>query len=701
MKNGYKPKVRAIAFISAVVFMAGLFLVDLFRIQVVNADEYASKKLTLSSAVSTVDPLRGEILDSDGRALVYNVRSNSVYIDASYFPRASKQEERNEILLELVRLFEQHGVEYSCKLPIELVNGMPVFTEGGAADKSALIASDFLNLNVYATAQNCFDALVEYYSLENMTPEEAIKVGGILFRMKRADFSTADPFTVAQKVPDEVVLIIKEQNRFYRGIEVRVDTAREYYDGTIAPHILGYYDFIDADEYKSVTAEYKEKVNDESLTDEQKEALRLRSYNMTDKIGKFGIESAMESELRGSRGKVTTVTNSDGTKTRSVTTAPINGNNVILTIDSDFQKKVQNTLNSKIEGTKELKSVATAGSIVVLDVHDFSVLACATYPSYNLSTYKENTVALNTDPSAPLWNRALRSTYAPGSTAKPAVAAAGLEEGIITADTRIKCNVLYTYFADRTFQCFNNGRHGGRSLNVQEALKYSCNTYFFEVGRQLGINRLGEYFKKFGLGSKTGVELTEATGVVAGIAEREAAGGVWYPGDTVQAAIGQSDNLFTPIQLAAYTATLANGGTRYKAHFVKSIKSYDYSQTVYEAQPEVVEKLDFKPSTFTTIRGGMIAMANTFAAFRELPYQVASKTGTAQIKKKINGVMVEYTNGFMISYAPADNPQIAVAVAIENVTSAGIASYVRDIYEAYFNRNSTVTPLNGENIPLR
>ena len=194
-----------------------------------------------------------------------------------------------------------------------------------------------------------------------------------------------------------------------------------------------------------------------------------------------------------------------------------------------------------------------------------------------------------------------------------------------------------------------------------------------------------------GLGSKTGVELTEATGIVAGPEERQAQGLVWYPGDTVQAAIGQADNLFTPIQLAAYVSTLANGGTKYKAHFVKSIKSADYSETLYEAQPEVLTEYEFSRSSLQTVRDGMVMMGSSQAAFQGLPYQVAAKTGTAEAKRKVNGVTVEFTNGFMISYAPADNPQIAVVIAIENVTSGGLGNYVRDVYEAYFNSGSGVT----------
>ncbi len=691
MKNNYSFKIRSLAFIVVIIFVVSVFIADLFRIQVINRDEYSAKNLYLSSANTKITAQRGEILDANGKALAYNTSSNTVYFDASYFPKLSKIEARNEIILSLIKLFEEYETEYNFTLPIELKGNHLVFTENSENAKKKLFAKDYLNLNMYATPQNCFDALCEYYSLEEMSVSDAVKVAGVHFAMVQADFSKINPFTFAENVSDELILILKEQSRFYVGVEVRIDTNREYYDGTIAPHILGFYDYINADEYSIVTENYKESLSNPNLTDEEKQLLSLRSYAITDKIGKFGIESAFEEQLRGTNGILTTVTNADGTKTTSVTTAPVNGNNVVLTIDGDFQKDVQNILASKIESTKELEKIDTAGSIIVMDVNDFSILACATYPSYDLSTYKEDYYELAADKSTPLWNRALRSTYAPGSTMKPIVSVAGLEEGLVTADTQIKCTGIYTYYPDLPLRCANVSGHAGSNMTVETAIMRSCNIYFYELGRQLGIDKMGDYFKMFGLGSATGVELTEATGVVPSVEHRTALGGVWYPGDTIQAAIGQSDHLYTPLQLCSYVATLANGGTRYKAHFVDSIKSADYSETIFESEPIVLNQLDLDPSTLATVKTGMISMANTLSAFRNLDYQVASKTGTAQAKRKVNGSIVEYTNGFMISYAPAENPQIAVVIAVENVMSTGLGNYVREVYDAYFSRNSDIT----------
>ena len=696
MRNSYNLRFRTTAVVVLVLFVTSIFIADLFRIQIIQPDEYSSS-VSLSKSSTTVAAVRGEILDSKGTTLAYNVASYSVYFDGSYFPKSAEKESRNKLVLRLIKLFERNHLEYNTMLPIELVGGRLVYKENSRAMKEKLFEKGYLNLNMYATPQNCFDALVDYYDLEKQSTENAIKLAGVYFAMVNADFSRSNPFTFAENVSDRVVYILKEQSRYYTGVEVRVDTSREYYDGKIAPHIIGYYDAIDAAEYERQSAKYEEQMADESLTDEEKEVIRLKSYGMTDKIGKFGIENAMEEYLRGTRGVSTTAITADGKKTTSVTREPENGNNVILTFDADYQKKVQKILNTRVERTKGNYSTTAAGSVVVLDVNDFSVLACATYPTFDLSTYKENVVELNTDPASPLWNRALRSTYAPGSTVKPAVAIGGLEEGVVTPDTPITCTVLYKYFPDQTFQCFNNYGHGGSAQYVDTAIMNSCNVYFYEVGRRLGIDRLSNYFRKFGLGEKTGVELTEATGVVAGPEEREAAGGTWYPGDVVQAAIGQSDNLFTPIQLATYVATLANGGTKYKAHFVKAIKSSDYTETIYEAEPTVIRELDLSNESKATVKKGMIALSQKFTPFTELSYPIACKTGTAQIKKKVSGVTVEYTNGFMIAYAPANNPQIAVAIAIENAKSSGLAEYVAEICDAYFENESEIAAAQTSN----
>lgn len=691
-------KIRTAAGFFAVVFFFALFFADLFRIQVVHAEDYSTQKVALRSSETTVKAARGEILDCNGVPLVTNEQVNSVVLDASYFPSTKEQTRRNEILYTLIRLTEAVGVEWNDNLPLVFDgNGNIQYKENADSDITFLKSRDVLHLNSYATAQNCFDSLVEKFSLQEYSAQDARKIASVCYSLKKISFSAANPFTFADDVPNELAAKLKENSAELAGVDIRVTTRRKYADGTVAPHILGVVGKLNAEEYTTKKSAYDEASANEALSAAEKQTLSLRAYAMDDTIGKFGIESAMEDYLRGTNGVMTTTTDAEGNKDSEITTAPVDGNAVILTIDSAFQKQVQDALAAFIQNYRDKESIPAVGSAVVLDVKSGAVLACATYPSYNLSTYYDDYSTLAADKSSPLWNRALLSTYEPGSTMKPAIALAGLEEGIITESTHFRCTHVYTQFPDTPFKCL--GYHG--SIDVKEALNQSCNIYFYETGRLLGINKMNEYCTRFGLGQKTGVEIPESSGVLASISYREAHGGIWYPGDTVQAAIGQSDNLFTPIQLANYAATIANGGTRYQAHFVKSVKSADYKETLLENNGTVLNETGISANNIRIVKEGMLRLGSRLSAFKDLPVQVAAKTGTAESKAKVNGSIVEGLNGFMISFAPYDDPEIAVAIAIENLNSgSATAVLMADIYKAYFNTTENYTAQQGYNTVL-
>lgn len=691
-------KFRTTAFFVAVSVLFSVFFVDLFRIQVVNAAEYSTQKVALRAVETTVEAARGEILDCNGVPLVVNEQISSIVLDASYFPSTAEQEKRNEILCALIHLTEEMGVEWNDDLPLVFdVNGNIQYKENAESNITFLKSRDVLHLNAYATAQNCFDGLVEKFSLQNYSKEDARKIASVCYALKRISFSASNPYTFADDVPGTLAAKIKENSALYMGVDVRVTSKRKYTDGTIAPHILGVVGKLNAEEYNSKKETFDAENANPDLSAQEKQTLALRAYSMDDTIGKFGIESAMESYLRGTNGIMTTTTDSEGNKTSELTTVPKDGDAVILTIDSVFQKQVQEALGQFIQNYRDKESIPAVGSAVVIDVKTGAVLACATYPSYDLSTYYQDYSTLAADKSSPLWNRALMSTYEPGSTLKPAIAVAGLEEGIVTEGTHIRCNHIYTQFPDTPFKCL--GYHG--NIDVKEALNQSCNIYFYETGRLLGINKMNDYCTRFGLGQKTGVEIPESTGVLASISYREAHGGIWYPGDTVQAAIGQSDNLFTPIQLANYAATIANGGTHYQAHFVKSIKSGDYSETVLENTGTVVNEVGVSENNLRIVKEGMLRLGSRLSAFKDLPVQVAAKTGTAESKAKVGGDIVEGLNGFMISFAPYDNPEIAVAIAIENLNSgSATAVLMADIYRAYFTATGDFAAEDGYNTIL-
>lgn len=697
-RNNKSLKIRSTAFFVAAAVFFSAFFIDLFRIQVVNAAEYSTQKVTLRSVDTTVEAARGEILDCNGVPLVVNEQVSSIVLDASYFPSTSQQEQRNAILCALIHLTEEAGVAWNDDLPLVFdVNGNIQYKENAESDIAFLKSRDVLHLNAYATAQNCFDGLIEKFDLQNYSKEDALKIASVCYSLKRIAFSAANPYTFADEVPGTLAAKIKENSALYAGVDVHVTSKRKYTDGTIAPHILGVVGKLNAEEYNAKKEAFDTESANPDLSAQDKQTLSLRAYSMDDTIGKFGIESAMESYLRGTNGIMTTTTDSDGNKTSELTTAPKDGDAVILTIDSVFQKQVQDALGRFIQNYRDKESIPAVGSAVVIDVKSGAVLACATYPSYNLTTYYEDYSALAADKSSPLWNRALMSTYEPGSTLKPAIAVAGLEEGIITEGTHIRCTHVYTQFPDTPFKCL--GYHG--SIDVKEALNQSCNIYFYETGRLLGINKMNDYCTRFGLGQKTGVEIPESTGVLASISYREAHGGIWYPGDTVQAAIGQSDNLFTPIQLANYAATIANGGTHYQAHFVKSIKSGDYSETVLENTGTVVNAVGASADSIRIVKEGMLRLGSRLSAFKDLPVQVAAKTGTAESKAKVDGDIVEGLNGFMISFAPYDDPEIAVAIAIENLNSgSATAVLMADIYKAYFTATGDFAAEDGYNTIL-
>lgn len=691
-------KFRTVAFTVAVLFVFSLFIADLFRIQIANADEATVERVALKQTDTTIKAARGEILDCNGKPLVTNKQVNSVIFNGSYFPRTDEQEQRNEIIVSLIHLLESYGTEWNNDIPLYFdQNGNVQFMADRDADIKYLKSKNVLYLNEYATAQNCFDELKTKFKLEQYSDADALKIASVCYSLKKNAFATSNPYTFADNVSVELASKIKENSGFYAGVEIQVTTEREYLNGTLAPHIIGTIGPLNAEEYNKRTEEYNTAVKNENLTTEEKKNLKLRAYAMDDTIGKFGLESAMEQYLRGTNGVESTITDSSGSKTTEITTEPVQGDTVILTIDSDLQLAVQEALANFIAQYKDKASLPAVGSAVVMDVNSGAVLACATYPSYDLTTYYDNYSALSADKSSPLWNRALQSTYEPGSTFKAAIALAGLEEGVITKDTRVTCNRIYTYFQDTQFKCL----HAHGAITVAEALNQSCNIFFYETGRQLGIEKMNDYCTRLGLGQKTGVEINESKGVLASIEYREAHGGTWYPGDTVQAAIGQSDNLFTPIQLCNYVATIANGGTRYKAHFVKSVKTADYSQTIIDSTPVVLNETGISQNSINVVKDGMMRLGGRLSAFKSLPVSVAAKTGTAESKAKVGGKIESGLNGFMISFAPADNPQIAVSVAIENLNSgSATAMLVADIYKAYFGTASEIDAIDSQNTVL-
>lgn len=667
-----KNRITALLCIVGLIFV--VFICTLIKIQIIDADQYSSTG-SVSSKTSVIKSTRGEILDRNGNPLVTNRQGNSVIFESTNFP--TKNAERNALIYSLIRLFEVNKEEWCDNLPILMgPKGSFIFEEDREYDISVMKGRDLLNLNDYATAQNCMDALIDMFDLQDYSPSDARKIASVRYEMKRLSFSASYPYTFAEDVSTKLVAKIKENSTYYRGVTVEIVSYREYADGTIAPHILGIVGAINAEEYAT---------------------LKDKGYGMNDVIGKSGLESAMENYLKGVDGTRLVSTNADGSKTSVVMDPPIQGNTIITTIDAHLQKVVQDSLERTLLSIPT--PIPSAGAAIVLKVNTGEVLACATYPSYDNSTYTEDyeDLAKNTDGN-PLYNRALLSTYEPGSTIKMSVALAALEEGIIDEESVIFCNGTYKYL-EQNFKC--EQAHTTAFQTVTTALCESCNSFFYDCGKNLGYAKINEYRTTLGLAQKTGIELSEAIGSMDSPEYRASLNQPWYAGYNIQTAIGQG-NLFTPIQIANYCAIIANGGTRYNLHFIKSIKSYDYSETILENVPTILGKAGFRPENLEIVKKGMHRFCKIgYGAkyFRELPIEVAGKTGTSQAwwtgsdkrSMKIN-------NAFFVSFAPYDDPEIALCLVGEGVSSStSILPIAVDIYNYYFSEGGSVEAAPSEN----
>ena len=676
MKNkaGQKRGAIVIAIVAAILTV---FLINLFRIQIFEAGSL--KNSAVSSVKVKIDPTRGEIFDCNGNPLVTNKQVNTIVFHYQTFPPGKDAEGRNAVIERLISLFSRYKLEWKDNLPIEVTaSGKLVFSEGKDAEIEYLKSKAFLDLNYYADVEDCFNALVKRYSLEKYSVRLARNIASVYYSMRKDGFNTGTPYVFASDVSNEVVAVIKENSNKYVGVDVQVKSEREYLDGTIAPHVLGFVGAISPEEYE-------EKKNE--------------GYSLNDVIGKSGIEYTMEKYLRGEPGEKTIYVDEDGNTSEVITKQPVAGDNIILTLETKIQKTAYDALSSLIKEMNKTNKDAKAGAVVVMNTKTGDVLACVNYPSFDLSTYNENVSALTADPDKPLWNRALRSIYTPGSTIKPAVAMAGLEEGVINSKSLVYCSGTYKHYADYQPKC--TGVH--RNQDVVHAIYHSCNIFFYETSRLLGIDKLNDYYTMFGLGQKTGIELTENEGTVDSPQLRTSKGELWTPGLTVQAGIGHGDNQFTPIQLCSYASTIANKGVRYKAHVIKSIMKSDYSKTVSKREVQVLSKADFKAKNWELVYKGMLLVGTeSYADFSKVPETVAAKTGTTSIFKKVNGKEVEINNGLIITFAPYDDPEIAVAVIVEGAKSGGSTAPVASaVMQQYFTASSFEEVLQSEGVLLQ
>ena len=663
----------------------------LVKTQLIDGEKYKTLANSLSESTVIVKASRGEILGCNGEPLVTNRQGNSLVFKYSEFPSADKQQERNTIIFALICLFEEYDIPWIDRLPVVYEDGALVIDEDKSLEFEYMVGENMLELEKgeNSTAEECLNALIERYGLSSYSKENARKIASVCFGMKYLSFSTANAYTFAEDVPTEIVSMIKEKSASYPGVDTESVSYREYSDTMSFSHLLGVVGSISSEEYSKEAAILEELLNDDSLTATEITEIKNNAYALDDEYGKSGIERAMEHYLRGKNGIKSVVAESDGSITEEYIIMPEQGNTVVTTIDPGLQKVCLQALEDMLADNKNSYHFESAGAIVVLDCNTGAVLASVSLPTYDITTYFTDYDDLVSDKTSPLWDRSLQSAYAPGSTMKPAIALAALEEGIIDITSCRTCNGSLQ-ISDQSFGCLAN--HG--TINVTTGLQKSCNIFFFEMGRELGIDKMNKYCSLLGLGQKTGIELPEAEGMLASIANKEANGQVWNPGDTVQAAIGQSDNLFTPIQLANYAATIANGGTRYQPYVIKSVLSADMSEIIYETEPTILNTLNVSQENLDIVKQGMrqVMLEGSSIYFDDCIVEVAGKTGTSQVMRTTeSGVTMKCNNGFFISFAPYDDPQIAVAVVAENaLTGSRTSQAAADVYNYYFGQRTNV-----------
>ena len=661
--------------VAAACILMLLYGLRLIFLQLVNGDDFKSQATNTTDYKFTVTAARGDIVDSRGERIATSVTSYNVVLNKLLMG----DEDLDGMLQKIVELLRANGESWNDTLLISQPDAAGNYTftaeAGSTRDQKALAAmKDNLGLQQYATANDVMEKLVEDYDLASFPLSWQRTLGGIHYEMQLQAFSNVNNFIMAENVSEATVATIKEHSLSLPGVEIVETSTRSYEQSTVLPHVLGRVGRITAEKWK--------------VTDENGQTtypLREKGYNMNDIIGISGLESAYEDELRGKDGVETITRNSDGVIVdTALTTVPEPGHTVQLTIDSRFQKAVDKALAENIDMINRVYNTgsmkAAAGAAVVLDVKDGSVLAASNYPSFDQNLYATQYSEYSADESLPLFNRALQGLYTPGSTFKPAVAVAALDSGLINQYSTVFCNGVYTFYKGYSPRCTRHGHSG--NIDVVTAIKWSCNIFFYDVGRRTTSDVYDAYAYKMGLGTRTGVEVNEATGRLTTKNDSNYTASL-----DIQAAIGQGNTVVTPVQLATYAGTLANRGVRYRTHFVKAILDTNTGKVLQETQPEVMDVIEDRGDTFDLVRQGMIGVSETMSGLKNYPVTIACKTGTPQRSETyyVGSTRKHYTNTMMVAYGPAEDAEIALGIVIEyGGGGARAGNLVADIFDAYY-----------------
>lgn len=658
------------------IYIVGIKLIlQLFNLQIVHGQEYRETSNTRLTRESVLKAARGNILDSTGNKLVTSETSFSLEL----YKTKIEDSVLNNTILKTINILKSNKDEYIDNLPIA-VN--PVrYTLPEENLKSWKLS---LEIDENANAQEAFDSLKKKYNITN-NDEEAIKIMAVRYEITRTGYSNIKPVEIAKDISRQSAIQIREQSNDLPGMTIATGSKVKYTSGNLASHILGQVGPISEEELKG----------------------KEDRYSLNDIVGKTGVEYIFEDYLKGTDGIKQIDMAVDGTVTEEyVTEEAVAGSDVVLTIDANLQKVAEEALKKNIDkianGGFYKTSPANAGAVIVMNVKTGEVLAMASYPDYNPQLFIDGISQEQYDSykeGKNLVNRAISGVYSPGSIYKMVTATAGLETGAITTKTKINDTGVYPKFGNPVCWYWRSYRRGHGYLNVTQAIQKSCNYFFYETGYRAGIENIVKYAEYYGLGMKTGIELLgEEIGTISRPEIVEARGEVWTPGYTLSAAIGQGDNGFTPIQMARYISSLANGGNRVDVTLIKNIMKPDgtevdkkelenYVNERLGYTPTEVEDLNIKEENIDAILEGMKGVTEdggtAYSTFAGFDIEVAGKTGSAETGDP------DKVNGWFVGFAPFDDPEISVTVLIENAGSGGFtAETARDIMAEYFGMNA-------------
>ena len=666
-------------------FIGIILIIQLFNLQIIHGAEYREESNTRLTRESTLEAARGEILDRSGNVLV----TSSQKFDLELYKSKIDTDTLNDTILKIVNVLDKYEVDNTDSFPIKIEPFE--FTLAGDSLSNWKKNND---INADSNAEEAFYKFKDKYKIKNENISEVRKIMAIRYAIVKEGYSSTKSLTIAKDIPREAVAEFTESGDEFPGINISVQPVRKYKEGNLASHILGYAHKISNDEYKN----------------------KKDIYDQNDIIGKSGIEAVFEEYLRGKKGTKQIDMAVDGTITAEVVEKEaVAGSNVILTIDSKLQKITEDALRDNIEKIKSggfgKAYEAKGGSCVVMNVKTGEVLAMASYPDYNPQSFadgisNEEWQGYLQNTSYPLLNKAIQSAYEPGSIFKMVTAIAGLESGNITLTEKINDTGQYIKYGEKRNCWYYTDYHRGHGyLNVIGAIEKSCNYFFYEAADRMGIDTLDKYASYFGLGKKTGIELpSETAGTLASKEYVKSINSTWNPGDTINAAIGQGYNRFTPLQMAKYISMVANGGNKIDVSLIKTIQNSDGTEVSKEeinkfvseklgvSKDEDSDNISLNSEYINAVKEGMKSVTSgeagtAYARFKNFNIAVGGKTGSAEAGKDSNGK--DIVNAWFAAFAPYDDPEIAVVIMVENGGHGNYtAEAVRNIMAEYFGMNT-------------